>query len=154
MKQRFKVDVGLSDHSNDPICAPIAAVALGATVIEKHFTLDKRLPGPDHAFAITPDELKQLVQAVREVEQMKGSFVKVVDPDEEELRSFARRGVQAIQEIPCGAAFHEGSNISILRPGKQTLGIHPKYISDIEGKSAKRTIPLGSGVLPEDYINS
>ncbi|MBA3603689.1 MAG: GNAT family N-acetyltransferase [Parachlamydiaceae bacterium] len=153
MKQRFKVDVGLSDHSTDPGCAPIAAVALGATVIEKHFTLDKRLPGPDHPFALNPDELKQLVQALRQAEQMKGSYVKVVDPVELELRSFARRGIQAIQDIPCGTVFHEGVNVSILRPGKQFLGLHPKYMPEIEGKSATRTISLGCGIQREDFVN-
>lgn len=151
LKKRFKVDVGLSDHSDDPICAPIAAVALGAAVIEKHFTLDKRLPGPDHAFALSPDELKQMVQAIRKAQLMRGSFIKIIDPAELELRGFARRGVQAIQDIPCGAALHEGSNIAILRPGKQPLGLHPKYLPEIEGKIAARAIPMGSGLKIGDY---
>ena len=67
--QRFGVPAGFSDHSSDPIVGPVAAVALGATVIEKHFTLDQRLPGPDHAFAIEPDGLRAMIQAIRVAEQ-------------------------------------------------------------------------------------
>lgn len=152
MKQRFQTDVGLSDHSEDPYCAPVAAVALGATVIEKHFTLDKRLPGPDHPFALTPVELKQMVEAVRNAELMGGSFVKVVDPVETELRSFARRGIQATKEIQRGEILQEGKNISILRPGRQPLGLHPKFLSEIEGKQSTRRIPMGMGISKEDYL--
>lgn len=151
LKQRFQVPVGLSDHSQDPVCAAVAAVALGASVIEKHFTLDKRLPGPDHPFALTPQELNRLVLAVRTAEQMGGSYIKGIDPAEIELRSFARRGIQAITEIPQGAIFREGENIAILRPGRQSLGLHPKYLSEIEGKRATHAIALGKGIQAGDY---
>lgn len=151
LKNRFRSDVGLSDHSLHPTAAPISAVALGATVIEKHFTLDKTLPGPDHAFAITPEQLQQLVKGIRETEQMLGSFVKTVDPTELELRSFARRGIQAIREIKKGDIFKEGENISILRPGNQPLGIHSRYIGEISGKAAKHDISLGHGIQKGDW---
>lgn len=151
LQRRFQVKVGLSDHSEDPCCAPVSAVALGATVIEKHFTLDKRLPGPDHAFAITPTELKQLVAAVRMVEQMAGSFIKEVDPSEYELRQFARRGIQAVASIQKGEVFQEGKNIAILRPGRQTLGLHPKFLLEIQGKSATHAIAPGQGIQFGDY---
>ncbi len=72
--------VGLSDHTRDPLCAPLGAVALGATVIEKHYTLNNLLPGPDHFFAITGDELKQMVKAIRMMEPMLGSGEKGVEP--------------------------------------------------------------------------
>lgn len=151
LRQRYKVDAGLSDHSKDPVVAPVAAVALGAKVIEKHFTLDNRLPGPDHFFAVTADELKQLVHAVREAEKMRGNSFKVVEACEEELRTFATRGIQALQQIKKGDTLHEGGNIAILRPGNQQQGIHPRYIVDIEGKIAKRDIDAGSGIRKGDW---
>ena len=84
LQKRFGVEVGLSDHSPHPVYAPVAAVALGAKVIEKHVTLDKALPGPDHAFAITPSELKEMVTAIRQAEKMVGQLpqyeVKGIDP--------------------------------------------------------------------------
>jgi len=121
LMKRFGVEAGLSDHSRDPLCAPLAAAALGATIIEKHFTLNNSLPGPDHAFAVTPLELKGMVQAVRVVEEMRGSEVKVIDPCEEELRAYARRGIQAIREILPGEVFKEDFNIAILRPGNKRI---------------------------------
>lgn len=151
LKRRFQFPVGLSDHSRDPLNAPIAAVALGATVIEKHFTMDNTLPGPDHAFAIMPNELRAMVLAIRQTANMLGSEVKIVDPSEQELRSFARRGIQAVGNIRLGEPLHEGENIAILRPGKQSLGIHPKFMDEIEGKKAKREIKLGEGLRFRDW---
>lgn len=151
LKHRFKVSVGLSDHSRHPVCAPLAAVALGATVIEKHFTLNNRLVGPDHAFALTPGELIEMVHAIRRVEKMLGSGVKTIQPEEEELRDFARRGVQALREINKGDIFQEGQNIEILRPGKQPMGVHPKYLPEIQGKKAMRSIPIGNGIMLGDW---
>ncbi len=151
LKQRFKVEVGLSDHSRDPLIAPIAAVALGAQVIEKHFTLSNTLPGPDHFFAVTPEELKAMVRAIREAEKMRGSSYKMVDASEKELRAFARRGIQALETIEKGQSLREGKNIAILRPGNQQQGIHPRHIVEIEGKIATRTIPVGDGIQKGDW---
>ena len=151
LKNRFKVPVGLSDHSRDPICAPVAAVALGARVIEKHFTLDNTLQGPDHFFAVNPDELRQMVAAIRQVEPMLGSPVKIIDPCEEELFYFCKRGVQAIKDITAGEPLREGFNIDILRPGKQVRGVHPKLLDEMEGKPAKRAIKLGTGIQKGDW---
>lgn len=148
---RFNVPVGLSDHSRDPILAPVAAVALGASVIEKHFTLSHRLPGPDHSFALLPEELRQMVQAIRQAELMRGTGIKTVQPAEQELRAFARRGVQALHPIAKGTLLQEGKNIAILRPGNQTLGVHPKFLVEIEGRKAAREIAAGSGLLPGDW---
>lgn len=152
LKQRFKVDVGLSDHSECVASSAVWAVALGASVIEKHFTLNNLLPGPDHSFALEPLELKAMVTAIRKAEQMGGSYIKEVDPVEFELRNFARRGIQAIKEIGSGDIFQEGENIAILRPGRQPLGIHPKYIITIEGKRAARAIGLGEGIQFGDFL--
>jgi sialic acid synthase SpsE/RimJ/RimL family protein N-acetyltransferase len=151
LKRRFKTDVGLSDHSRHPLYAPMAAVLLGATVIEKHFTLHNRLPGPDHAFALTPSELKEMVEAIRQVPQVLGTGYKEVLESEQELRKFAHRGIQAIKDINIGEPLKEGSNIAILRPGNQTSGVHPKHLSEITGRSAKRAISLGEGIQMGDW---
>ena len=151
LKRRFGVPAGLSDHSRDPVYGPLAAVALGAQVVEKHYTLDNRLPGPDHPFALTPGELKQMVAAIRAAEQVTGSGIKTVLPAEEELSLYARRGIQAIRPISRGDRLLEDENIAILRPGKQPLGVHPRLISELNGHQAQRDIALGEGVLIGDW---
>jgi N-acetylneuraminate synthase len=118
MRTMFGVPVGLSDHSREPTTGPATAAALGAAVIEKHFTLDQRLPGPDHAFAVGPEELAEMVRAVRAAEASRGSGLKHVLSAEDELRLFARRGLQATRAIRRGDRLVEGENFDILRPGK------------------------------------
>ena len=152
LASRYKIPVGFSDHSRDPITAPIAAVALGASLIEKHFTIDNDLPGPDHAFAITARELKIMVRAIRDAEKTLGDGKKIVLPEEEELRFYARRGLQATRDIQTGEKFIEGKNFSILRPGKQRQGIHPKFITKLEGKISKRKILKGDGIQKNDFV--
>jgi sialic acid synthase SpsE len=146
LRRRFGVAAGLSDHSAEPTVAAVAAVALGARAIEKHYTLDKRLPGPDHAFAVTPAELKSMVREVRMAEQALGDGIKRVLDEEKELARFARRGLQAIREIRPGEVFHEGQNFDILRPGQQPLGEHPRHIGKFEGHKAARAIAAGEGL--------
>lgn len=153
LMRRFGVPVGLSDHSREPVIGPVAAVALGARVIEKHFTLHNRLPGPDHVFAITVEELAQMVKAVRGVEQSLGSGEKVVLVEEKELSLYARRGLQATKDISAGEVLRLGDNIDILRPGKQPLGLHPRHLSRLEGKQASRDIRLGHGLLEGDWLD-
>lgn len=150
LKRRFRVAAGLSDHSRDPSTAAIAAVALGARVIEKHFTLDNNLPGPDHSFALEPDELKKLVCDVRLAEQSLGDGVKRVLAEEHELATYARRGLQALTPIVKGDVLREGMNFAILRPGKRILGAHPRYLDRIEGKKAGRDIDRGDGLFVKD----
>lgn len=150
LRERFGVAAGLSDHSREPAVAPAAAVALGARVIEKHYTVDNRLPGPDHAFALLPGELKEMVEHIRAVELALGDGVKAVHPVENELADYARRGVQAIRDIAPGERLREGKNFAILRPGKQTLGAHPRHLERIEGRTARRAIALGEGIGPDD----
>ncbi|MCL4234411.1 MAG: N-acetylneuraminate synthase family protein, partial [Deltaproteobacteria bacterium] len=152
LARRFGVPVGLSDHSRHPTWAPLAAVALGATVIEKHYTLDNRLPGPDHSFAVTPRELTELVSAVRAAEDMLGSGEKHVLATEDELRTFAQRAIQATRDIRAGETLAEGLNIDILRPGKRARGMHPRRLGEIEGRRAARDIPLGDGIREGDWI--
>lgn len=151
MRERFKAPVGLSDHSRDPVIGPAGAVALGATVIEKHYTLNNRLPGPDHAFAVTPDELARMVRVIRMMEAAAGDGEKKIREEELELRTYARRAVQATANIKKGDILKEGENIDILRPGKQRQGLHPRFLPGIQGKKATRDIPLGDGVMEGDF---
>jgi N-acetylneuraminate synthase len=151
LAERYGVDVGFSDHSLHPVAAPVAAVALGAVVIEKHFTLHRALPGPDNAFAITPDELRQLVEAVRLAAVMRGSGEEELADVEHELREFAQRRVQAIEAIKAGDTFVENVNVAVLRPGKQRSGVHPKHLPGLVGRHAARDIPVGDGIQPGDW---
>lgn len=151
LRSRFQTQAGLSDHSQEPCTAPIAAAALGAVVIEKHFTLDRRLPGPDHFFAITPNELKIMVEQVRKTYEMLGRQVKEPDPIEEELRGHARRGIQALKDIMPGDTLREGHNAAILRPGKMPLGMAPKNLFTFEGKKFIKQVPAGHGIQPSDF---
>lgn len=150
LRERFGVPAGLSDHSRDPIVGPVSAAALGATVIEKHFTIDNRLPGPDHAFALEPMELKAMVQAIRLAEQARGDGIKAVGRQEEELRRFAVRAIQATRGIMAGDPLIEGDNFDVLRPGKRSAGMHPRYLEAMRGRSAGRRISAGEGILQED----
>jgi N-acetylneuraminate synthase len=152
LSRRFGVPAGLSDHSRHPVHAPVAAVALGARVIEKHYTLDNRLPGPDHAFAVTPAELRLMVQAIRETEKALGDGIKAVLPEEGELAAYARRGLQAVKEIEPGEILAEGVNYAILRPGQQRLGLHPRHLARLEGRPARRRVPLGDGLQEGDWV--
>ncbi|MBN4066697.1 GNAT family N-acetyltransferase [Simkania negevensis] len=151
LKKRFGCPTGLSDHSRNPILAPVVAVALGASVIEKHYTLNNSLPGPDHSFAVEPKELTAMVKAIREAEEMLGVEEKKIERSEEELHAFARRGIQAIRLVRDGEVLQEGVNIDILRPGQQCRGIHPKHLIELEGKKATKDIPLGAGIANDDW---
>jgi len=136
MRTAFKVPVGFSDHTLG-IHIPIAAVAMGACVIEKHFTLDRTLPGPDHSFAIEPDELKEMVRCIREVEKAKGSGIKEKsDLESEEMYVKARRSIHAKINIPKGTKITRDMLI-IKRPG---YGIKPKFIDMVVGREAKKDI--------------
>jgi N-acetylneuraminate synthase len=151
LAEMFGVTVGLSDHSADPVAAPAAATALGAKVIEKHFTLDRTLPGPDHAYAVEPAELAAMVRAVRLVERMLGTGEKSPQPAEEELVRYAVRGLQATRDIAAGEVLREGENIDILRPGKNRKGLNPFYINAVNGRRATRDIPAGDGLREGDF---
>lgn len=129
----FGVAVGYSDHTLG-IEVSLAAVARGATIIEKHFTLDRGLPGPDHAASLEPDELAQLVRGIRVVEQALGSAVKFPAPAELGNRPIARRSLVAARDIRHGEAFTAGS-LAFKRPGH---GVSPMFFWDYEGRKAAR----------------
>lgn len=146
LKAMYGVPVGLSDHSRNPIVGPVSAVAVGANLLEKHFTVDNRLPGPDHAFALEPDELKLMISSIRQAEEAMGHGVKDVLPDEQELFLYAKRGLQAIRDIQVGDHFVEDENFAILRPGKQTKGASPTLIDQLRTSTANRSIKTGEGI--------
>jgi N,N'-diacetyllegionaminate synthase len=147
LMERYCVPVGLSDHSTDPIIAPVIAVGLGSKIIEKHFTLDKNLPGPDHNFALNPDELVIMIDAIRKCENTLGSGEKIVLPEELELRKFATRSIQAIRQISKGDIFKEGINFEILRPGNNSRGLDARFFHQIEGKKSQKTYNMGEGIF-------
>ncbi|MFA6290434.1 MAG: N-acetylneuraminate synthase [Victivallales bacterium] len=133
MKKRFKVEVGYSDHTVG-MEIPIAAVALGAKVIEKHFTLDKSLPGPDHKASASPAEFAGMVSAIRNVEKAMGDGVK--KPARCEIKNIcvARKSIVAACPIMKGELFR-ASNLRIKRPG---TGISPMGIGTVIGRKAKK----------------
>ena len=133
MKNMLGVQVGYSDHTLGTDVAA-AAVALGAKVIEKHFTLDKTMPGPDHQASLEPDELKRMVSAVRNVEIALGSGDKKVSPSEKVNISAARKSIVARVTIKKGDRFTE-DNLAVKRPG---TGISPMFCDDVLGAAAKK----------------
>jgi sialic acid synthase SpsE len=133
LRQAFAVPVGLSDHSLG-IHVAAAAVALGACVIEKHFTLDRSLPGPDHPFAVEPGELRDMIRHIREVEAALGDGLKLGPaPEEEEMHQKGRRSLIAARAIPRGTTI-ERSMIAVKRPG---FGIRPKFVDLVVGRVAR-----------------
>jgi len=134
IQQEVGIAIGYSDHTLG-IEVPIAAVALGATVIEKHFTLDKTLPGPDHKASLEPEELKAMVMAIRNIEKaVGGSGLKEVSASEAKNKPIARKSIVASKSIKKGDFFTE-ENITVKRPG---IGISPMQWDDVIGKTAKK----------------
>lgn len=132
--ETFGVSVGYSDHTLG-IEVPIAAVALGATVIEKHFTLDRSLPGPDHRASLLPDELGAMVRAIRNIEvAVSGDGLKRPSPSEQANRAIARRSLVAACDIASGELF-TADNLTAKRPG---TGISPMRFDDVIGRPAPR----------------
>ena len=147
MKSRYNLPIGLSDHSMDPLIGPITAIGLGATFIEKHFTLDRNLPGPDHPFALVPSELELMVKSIRKADKAKGTAEKQILEIENELRHAGTRAIQAIKNIKKGEILQEGVNFEILRPGNRTRGLEPRFLNEMNGKKATKDISLGEGIL-------
>jgi sialic acid synthase SpsE len=150
MKEKFNLPVGLSDHSADPIIAPMVATALGANVIEKHITLSRDLPGPDQKMAITPNELAMMVKKIKEVEVVLGTGKKTVHNEEKYVKEFARRSVYAIKHITKEEKFSK-SNIAILRSGEIKGYIKPVDYEKIIGKKSKRNIKINHAIKKVDY---
>jgi N,N'-diacetyllegionaminate synthase len=147
LKRRFKLPIGLSDHTTG-IYIPLAAAALGACVIEKHFTLDKTLPGPDHRASLEPAELREMVTAIRTVEKALGDGKRRLTAGEKALKKVARRSLVARVAIPAGTVIKKDM-IAIKRPG---TGLSPRYLSDIIGKKAVKNIAAGQ-VITWDKVS-
>ena len=134
MREQFGVPVGLSDHT-EGITVPIAAAALGAAFVEKHFTLDRSMDGPDHGFALEPDELRAMVRGIREAQAAIGDGRKDgPGPEEsEEMYRLGRRSLIATRDLPAGTVL-EAEMITVKRPG---WGIAPKHLEDVVGRRLK-----------------
>ena len=131
MREHFGLEVGYSDHTQG-IEVPIAAVAMGATIIEKHFTLDKNMEGPDHKASLEPEELKQMVASIRNIEKALGDGVKEPQESEKKNIEIARKSIVAKTDIKKGEILSE-ENITVKRPG---LGISPMRWDEIIGTVA------------------
>lgn len=137
MRDAFGVPVGLSDHTLG-IAVPVAAVALGANIIEKHLTLSRSIPGPDSAFSLEPDEFKVMVEAVRTVEKALGAVHYGTTSREESSRAF-RRSLFVVKDIKKGETFTE-SHVRSIRPG---YGLHTRYYDIVLGRKAAKDISAG-----------
>ncbi len=131
IKDRFGVDVGYSDHTKG-IEVPIAAVAMGATIIEKHFTIDRNMDGPDHKASLEPDEFKTMVQSIRNIEMALGSAIKKPSPSERRNIAVARKSIVAKKTIKKGEILSE-DNLTVKRPGD---GISPMKWFEVLGTRA------------------
>ena len=148
IRDTFGVKIGYSDHTLG-IEVPIAAVALGATIIEKHFTLDRTLPGPDHAASLEPHELKSMVKAVRNIEfAIGGSGIKKPTDSESKNIIIARKSIHSNKNLPKGHIICE-DDIIPLRPGD---GISPMEWNTIIGKELKEEKKKYAKLLHSDFI--
>lgn len=145
LSRAFQIPIGFSDHTIG-IHISIAAVAKGSKVVEKHFTLDRKMKGPDHSFAIEPNELKQMVQNIRDVEKAMGTGVKERTKDEQEMYEKGRRSIIAAKDISKGTKITRDMLI-IKRPG---FGIKPKFLDMVVGKTTKRDIKAEQWLVWED----
>jgi N,N'-diacetyllegionaminate synthase len=139
MARDLGVAVGYSDHSLG-IEAPLAAVALGASVIEKHLTLDRTLPGPDHSASLEPDEFRQMTAGIRRVSAMLGDGVKAPTPQERDTARVARRSVVAATDIAAGAVIEE----AMLMCRRPATGIAPSELGRVTGQRARVAIAAGT----------
>lgn len=144
MKERFGVKVGLSDHTMGSDVA-LAAVALGAEMVEKHFILDRAIGGPDAAFSMTVEEFKSMVTSIRNVEKALGEINYPTDPTQIKGRQFAR-SLYVAEDMKTGDII-TNKNIRSVRPG---YGLHPKFLKEILGKTVKKSLNKGEALKMED----
>lgn len=146
LKSELDVPIGFSDHSPG-IELPIAAVALGACVIEKHFTIDKNLKGPDHKASLNPIEFKAMVDAIRNVEVAMGDGIRKFSENELEIKKIARKSIVLNEKLSKGTIIKR-EMLSIKRPG---TGITPKYIEELVGRKLNQDLDYDT-VLQWDYL--
>lgn len=138
LAERFDVPVGLSDHTLG-IAVPVAAVTLGACIVEKHFTLSRSTPGPDSAFSLEPQEFQQMVEAIRVAEKALGRVNYELTSGEAASRVF-RRSLFVVKDMKAGEKFTE-DNVRVIRPG---YGLAPQHLPEVLGKTAARDIARGT----------
>ncbi len=138
LAEAFGIPAGLSDHTLG-VAVPAAAAALGACVIEKHFTLSRSMPGPDSAFSLEPQEFKAMVEAVRTVEKALGKVHYSVSEKEAKSRVF-RRSLFVVNDMKAGDAF-TSENVRSIRP---SYGLHTRYLNEVMGRTASRDIKRGT----------
>ena len=143
--ERTGLRIGYSDHTLG-LAVSTAAVALGATVIEKHFTLDRTLPGPDHRASLEPAELRSLISQIRDVEAALGSPVKAPTASELPVRDLVRRSVTARRDLQAGRVL-DAADLILLRPG---TGIAAKAYDDVLGRQLATDVPEGQPLRWED----
>lgn len=146
LQKNFDVPIGFSDHSPG-IELPIAAVALGACVVEKHFTLDKNLEGPDHKASLNPIEFKDMVDAIRNVEVALGDGIRKFSDNELEIKKVARKSIILNQDVSEGTILKK-EMLSIKRPG---TGIAPNFINDVIGRKLTKDLTYNS-ILKWEYL--
>jgi pseudaminic acid synthase len=145
MAKRFKTVVGLSDHSIGSTAA-VAAVSLGAKIIEKHFILDRKLSGPDSAFSMEPEEFKAMVEAIRNTEKALGKATYALSAQTKKSRELSR-SLFVVEDVKKGEKFSV-KNIRSIRPG---FGLHPKFLKSVLGKCAKQIIKRGTPLAKEMF---
>ena len=145
MRERYGVEVGFSDHTVS-LAAPIASIALGATIVEKHLTLDRRLAGPDHAASAEPDELLVLASSLREAHAALGSGLKGPQPSEADTRRVARRSLVLRHPMPRGARLAE-TDLDAKRPAD---GISPLRLDEVLGRRLTRDVEADAILMPDD----
>jgi N-acetylneuraminate synthase len=148
MVRRFGIPIGLSDHTMG-IEVPVAAVALGACIVEKHLTLSRSVPGPDSAFSLEPHEFKAMVKAVRATEKALGEPRFSQTGKEEASRAF-RRSLFVVADMEDGEIF-TNQNIRSIRPGN---GLHPRHLPEVLGKSASQGIKRGTPLAWDFVVRS
>lgn len=147
IKDAFQVAVGYSDHTLG-IEVPIAAVALGAEIIEKHFTLDKTMEGPDHVASLEPNELKEMTRTIRNIEKALGSGIKKPNKSEVKIQSIVKRKIVLAKDVEINHVLTEND----LEYKRCENGIESKYYKNIIGKKVKRKIDADSPLMWEDIV--
>jgi N-acetylneuraminate synthase/N,N'-diacetyllegionaminate synthase len=145
LRERFGLPVGYSDHSLDSL-ACLAAVAVGACIVERHFTDNRDQPIGDHKFSATPDMFRRMVEDIRRLETMRGSFADRLAPGELAMRHAMRRGLAATRDLPAGAILAP----DMLIPMRPEKGISPHRLDDLLGKSLTRPVGAGQFLEPAD----
>ncbi len=146
LKQKFKVEVGFSDHTKGSFCSQLA-VAAGAKIIERHFTLNKNMSGPDHKASLNPVELKKFIKKIREVEKILGNDNKICQNEEEDMKKVSRKSVVSLKKIVSGERLTL-KNITCKRPG---TGIPASNYFNILGKKIFKTVDKDQLILKEMF---